>query len=149
MVTKVLLGEGVLTWGRGERISDRYGTVYLIEEGCDSTTTEKPCPSLIGPAVVPLAGRHGELIAVVLSTRKSTHIGDLFRGVSPRIPEVGQAIVLGSGILFWEAAPAPSVGMQVGLRPEVHRDSDWLDIRALYDAHEQTVQLYFQPRGQH
>lgn len=36
-------------------------------------------------------------------------------------------------------------GAQVGLRPDDGRDYDWLDIRALYDAHEQTVELYFQP----
>ncbi|OIM94091.1 hypothetical protein BLN97_12520 [Bradyrhizobium elkanii] len=88
-------------------------------------------------------GRRGDLVAVVKETRESTHIGDLFRGVSPRTPEVGQIIALGSGTLIIE--PAPEGGVMVGLRPDDGRDSDWLRIRALYDAHEQTVDLHFHP----
>lgn len=145
-----ILGEGVLTWARSERVSDRYGTVYLIPEGHNSRTL-KPSRSLIN---LMIAMEHncsrGDLIAVVIEARDSTHIGDLFRGIQPRKPEVGQVIKLGSGHLFFELAPEG--GTQVGLRPDnwktETRPHDWLDPRALYDAHEQTVRLIFHPEGE-
>lgn len=141
--TKILLGTGVLTWDAEERRSDRYGSVYLIPDGHDSWTSD-PSPSQIDPSIASTAmGRRGDLIAVVKDARKSTHIGDLFRGVSPRKPEVGQIIVLGSGSLF--NVPAYHGGIAVGLRPDHGREHDWLNIRALYDAHEQLVELYFHP----
>jgi hypothetical protein len=66
---KTLLGIGVLTWNRPERVSDRYGTVALIADGENSYTT--------GGSYLPLepvCGR-GKLSVVVLETRTSTHIG--------------------------------------------------------------------------
>ena len=140
----ISLGIGTLTWNVNERRSDRYGTVYLIEDGIDSMSDVK-AKSLIRrtPQTDAIQGAAGRLIAVVQTARKSTHIGDLFRGVFPRIPRIGQTIVLGTGKLFFAAAPEG--GSQVGLLPEDGRDSDWLDIRALYDCHEQTVELFFEP----
>ena len=140
MGTKSLLGEGVLTWNSAERRSDRYGTVYLIREGANSFTTER-CMSLIDVRATGLEGRRGELVAVVEKARDSTHIGDLFHGVAPSRPEVGQIIMLGKGTFF--AEPAPDGGVAVGLRPDDGRDSLWLNIHALYKAHEQSVKLYF------
>ncbi|WP_027578459.1 hypothetical protein [Bradyrhizobium sp. Ai1a-2] len=138
-----LLGVGTLTWCGSERRSDRYGTVYLIQDGQTSLTTI-PSPSLIDRETARIFdGHRGDLVAVVKETRESTHIGDLFRGVSPRTPEIGQIIVLGSGALFSE--PAPEGGLMVGLRPNDGRSTDWLNIRALYDAHEQSVELNFHP----
>ena len=122
------LGTGVLTWSPGERISDRYGTVYLLSDlesnevvGLTDTTE----------------GKRGRLIAVVREIRISRHIGDLFHGVFPEIPEVGQKIVLGEGTLFFQDE-------LVGVRPEDGRQAHWLDIRALYRVHEQTVKLLFE-----
>lgn len=137
------LGTGVLTWGRSERVSDRYGAVYLIPDGANSLTSG-PSTSLIDQEeAVALTGFHGKLIAKVIETRESTHIGDLFRGIGPRTPKKGSRLTLGEGTLFVE--PAPDSGVAVGLRPDDGRASDWLKPRALYDAHEQTVELLFQP----
>jgi hypothetical protein len=133
------LGTGVLTWNRDERISDRYGTVYLIDEGHNSNMLE-PSPSII-KSVDGLVGKRGALLARIIESRKSTHIGDLFRGVGPRKRAVGVVLKLGSGELF--AEPAIDGGLCVGLKPGDGRETDWLDIRALYDAHEQTVELAF------
>jgi hypothetical protein len=143
--TRVHLGDGILTWGSNERVSDRYGTVYLMAEG-NSSLTAAPSPSLILlPAVSHHRGKPGKLVVRVLAARDSTHIGDLFRRIFPRRPKVGQEITLGTGVLFSE--PVSDGGVQVGLRPDDGRDHDWLDPRALYDAHEQTVSLYFVPVG--
>jgi hypothetical protein len=144
-VGQTSLGTGVLTWTPYERQSDRYGSVYLIKEGGHSLA-DGPWPSLIDEATaLAFDGLNGELIAVVKIARESTHIGDLFHGVSPRKPEVGQIIVLGKGMLF--RAPAPQGGIGVGLYPADRRATQWLDMRALYDAHEQTVDLSFVPGG--
>lgn len=139
MKTETSLGRGVLTWHRKERVSDRYGAVYLIDEGGNSLTAA-PCPSRV---TIPteIIGKKGTLKAVVLETRQSTHIGDLFRGVGLRTPNVNDVIVFGQGTLF--AEPAIDGGQCVGLKPKNSRKVDWLDIRALYDAHEQTVELIF------
>jgi hypothetical protein len=142
---KTLLGTGVFTWTATERQTNRYGSVYLIKEGGHSLV-EGPWPSLIDETIARrFDGFAGDLIAVVKIARESTHIGDLFHGVYPRKPEVGQIIVLGNGQLF--TLPAPDGGIGVGLRPSDGRTTMWLGIRALYDAHEQTVELSFVPNG--
>lgn len=122
------IGTGVLTWSPGERVSDRYGTVYLLSDlesnevvGLTDTTE----------------GKRGRLIAVVRETRTSRHIGDLFHGVFPEIPEVGQKVVLGEGTLFFQDE-------LVGVRPDDGRQTQWLNLRALYEVHEQTVTLFFE-----
>ena len=127
------IGTGVLSWKRGERISDRYGAVTL--RGAAD-----------GGELVTLArlkeGRAGQLVAYVVEGRVSGHIGDLFRGFFPpgAPPPTGQKITLGAGLLFFERGA-------VGLRPDDGRKVDWLNPEALYVAHEQVVELYFRPDG--
>lgn len=136
-----VIGSGVLTWAKDERVSDRYGTVWLMPEGCSSATAD-PDGSTVEQIVCELSGVFGQLVAVVTATRKSTHIGDLFRGIFPRTPKVGDEITLGKGTLFTEPCPGRS-GLMVGLKPRSSRRHDWLAPRALYDAHEQSVRLEF------
>lgn len=131
---RVLIGVGRLTWRRGERVSDRYGTVFLMPSG-DSMYPPKATLPLIRTA-----GK-GKLVAEVTETRQSTHIGDLFHGYFPVTPKVGEEIELGEGELFYE--DDPEVGDQVGLLPD-DEDGHWLNPPALYRAHEQTVKLYFE-----
>lgn len=141
------IGEGRLTWAKPERITDRYGSIYLIPEGHDSLTPE-PSPSLVlNKQVEPFLGEWGSLVAVVTQARQSTHIGDLFRGIFPTIPEVGEIIELGSGWLFAEQLDWVP-GICVGLEPNDGRDTDWLNPHKLYHAHEQSVKLYFHPKQQ-
>lgn len=137
----IKLGRGVLSWDASERISDRYGTVWLLPEGVNSLIRCDPI-SLIQPRAE-WEGSEGELIAVVTEARDSTHVGDLFHGVSPETPEVGEIIVLGDGQLFFETGTHG--GFFAGLRPLDQRSTLWLDIRKLYRAHEQSVELFFHP----
>ena len=142
MTTPLNIGTGTLTWMRSERITDRYGAVYLIPDGYNSLSRAAP-PSLIEHEVVKTrVGEKGRLIAEVVETRESTHIGDVFRGLYPRTPKRGDRLVLGTGTFFSERN---SEGLTIGVKPDDGRDSDWLDPRALYDAHEQTVTLFFEP----
>ena len=96
---QISLGTGILTWNKSERITDRYGAVYLMEDGRTSFTAG-PSPSVVNAEAVALNGRDGKLTARVISPRTSTHIGDLFRGLAPRTPEVGTLLHLGEGLFF-------------------------------------------------
>jgi hypothetical protein len=129
----IVLGEGRLSWQRTERISDRYGAVILMHDG--DSWTEPSGYAVFDPA---LTGRRGTLVAEVLETRESTHIGDLFHGFSPTTPAVGEQIRLGSGTVFVEYV---NDIWTIGLRPRDGRDVFWLAPNALYRAHEQTVRL--------
>jgi len=80
MSEDVMLGEGVLGWNREERVSDRYGSVILF------TNAIQGCSSSLSMTGKVKEGAYGELIAVVVETRASYHIGDLFRGIFPSTP---------------------------------------------------------------
>jgi len=140
-MTAVTIGEGVLTWRRRERIFDRYGAVSLMAEGGNSLAASVQYVTLERAA----EGQRGRLEAHVLATRQSTHVGDLFRHFSPSTPEVGEVVCLGGpGTLFFEQHDDDDPSYwAVGLRPDDDREVDWLDPRALYRAHEQTVRLVF------
>jgi hypothetical protein len=139
----MILGTGRLTWNGRERRSDRYGTVFLLASGDSTTPDFTITPLVIQPE---LLGVVGTLIARVIETRESTHIGDLFHGVFPITPNVGDLIILGEGALFIEAQSEGSCKWTaVGVKPLDGRSTLWLDIRALYRTHEQTVVLEFVP----
>lgn len=137
-----ILGTGVLTWNATERRSDRYGTVYIMQEGHNSMSSGEPNMQWDTTALRKVEGLRGTLIATVITNRQSTHIGDFFRGVYPSMPEVGEIIHLGEGTAFIESQYAETVTL--GLKPDEWREHDWLDINALYRAHEQTVTLTFE-----
>ena len=79
----ILVGRGVLTWCRSERISDRYGTVWLTENYSEAPA-EIVCPR----------GR-GKLFALVIDARESDHTGDIIRGLYPSKPADGDRFELG------------------------------------------------------
>ena len=126
------LGTGVLNWAGAERRSDRYGCIFLLSSP-DSEERVK--------IIQVKGGTRGRLIAIVKETRQSRHIGDLAHGVFPKTPKVGQRITLGKGTLFFGGY------YTVGLQPNDDRHTPWLDIEALYEAHEQTVTLYFEEQS--
>jgi len=130
----VVLGEGWLNWAPHERITDRYGSVFLQDE------LELPAEW----GIVPASGTPGRLVATVLSARESKHIGDLFRGLRPSTPEPGEVILLGEGQFFIENLNQTHC---VGVRPDPIPESDWMDPMALYRCHSQLVRLTFEPTG--
>lgn len=136
-MTDMLIGTGRLTWARNERVSDRYGSVRLMRSGDSRSTNVEWLPLVIKPEHL---NRPAQLTAVIIETRQSTHIGDLFRGIFPSTPAVGEVIKLGEGLLF---AERDRDGDLVGLIPLDGRADSWLDVEALYRCHEQTVELYY------
>lgn len=142
-MTAIHLGTGVLTWSRGERISGRYGAIWLMEDGYTSLSTDKPGMLLDLKSASEIQGKKGCLVAKVLDPRGSTHIGDFSLGIFPKTPERGEEIKLGAGIAFSE--PNEDAGTAVGLEPADGRANDWLNPEQLYRAHEQLVELRFHP----
>jgi hypothetical protein len=139
----ILLGKGVLTWNATERRSDRYGAVWLMEDGNTSLDPRTPERTLDGKALRSVNGQRGTITAEVIDPRESTHIGDLFRGIFPSRPMKWESITLGSGEVFVEHDD--HAGDVVGIKPDDGRDKDWLNPHALYRAHEQLVELRFHP----
>jgi hypothetical protein len=131
-----LLGRGVLSWDADERQSDRYGTVRLFRH-------HRPHAPFVTIAGAPV-GTIGDLLVRVIETRKSNHVGDVFRKIYPIMPEAGEQIILGVGILARHACEPDYV---VGVIPLGERDKDWLKPKALYRAHDQTVDLIFRTDG--
>ena len=139
------LGTGILTWVGAERRTDRYGSIFLMEDGQTSLTPGDPTIKINRKAAALFDGVKGTLVATVIEKRQSTHIGDFFRGFFPETPEAGERITLGTGTGFIETERAKYA---IGVRPDDSRPHDWLDPKALYRAHEQLVSLTFETESQ-
>lgn len=138
MTTEIQIGTGVLGWERHERVTDRYGSVCLMN---GTTWTAKGKNLRINEKRI---GQRGQLIAEVLETRQSTHLGDWFHGIGPSTPGLGERIVLGEGTLFTQYGKDVE-GTCVGVKPLDGRREFWLSPKALYRANNQTVRLLFAP----
>ena len=130
-----VLGEGVLIWPSFERQSDRYGFVRLLCEPVEGSEH-------VALQLDDLVDLEGTLICEVLETRQSS-VADLFRGLSAETPERGELIELGEGTL------TAGEDNSVGISPNDGREIDWLNPKALYQCHLQTVRLYFLPHTEH
>jgi hypothetical protein len=133
---KILIGTGVLTWNSAERITDRYGSVALMPDGQTSRSGERPYLPISA-----VSGR-GRLVAVVLESRTSTHIGDLFRDIYPSRTAAGSKILLNKrvGTVFLEDSRGQ---ISIGVRPDDQQQcADWLDPHQLYRVHEHLVELW-------
>lgn len=140
------MGRGPLTWNRNERRSDRYGCVYCHAISSAETPLELvELAYMYEETIKKYSGQKGKLTAEIVQTRKSSHVGDLFRGIFPHTPSVGDLIELGNGTLFFETTPGEYFG--VGLLPDDNRETDWLNPQHLYNCHDQTVKLFFYPEG--
>lgn len=131
---KTLVGTGILQWGRAERVSDRYGLIFLSQnpEGNSHVDLKN------------LKSQKGSLSVKITETRKSDHIGDLFRGFRPGGASKGDEVVLGDGTLFYEEVDGVT---GVGVKPSDGRSSDWMNPEKLYYCHNQTVELFFAPES--
>jgi hypothetical protein len=131
---------GIFNWPAGERRSDRYGMIGVYDANYDGTARCKP--SFDVAALRAMAGQRATISATVVETRDSGHIGDLFRGIYPSRPQVGQVFDLGVGELLIDSIEGQTV---FGLSPDDGRDVDWFDPHTLYQLHDQTVELEIKP----
>ncbi len=141
MSNQILIGTGALSWSRYERQDQRYGSVSVFNQNSDDEIITTGA-ELFVDQIKKHVGRKGKLICDILETRKSTHTGDKQYKIYPKTPNVSDKIELGTGELFLQIE---DYGTYVGLKPNDGRHTLWLDIQNLYNAHEQTVNLYFEP----
>lgn len=136
---RALLAHGMLSWASEERVTDRYGAIYLAsgavndKYGSKATYNARLAATMIGKRV--------RLLAKVTASRPSSHVGDLFLKIKPSQPEVGEEIDLGVGIfeegsLEWQDTPT------ISLKPSDGREEFWFDPRKLYRLHDQTLDLF-------
>lgn len=135
----ILVGRGVLSWPGGERGSDRYGVIVTMSDNAEP---------ILAPGAAECEGTRGHLVALVESTKESQHIGDVFRGIFPTTPNVGDEVVLGaSGVLRIVNAWGEATPGGLSIEPDDGRVDDWFDPAALYRCHDQTVSLWFIPEA--
>lgn len=130
---------GILSWLPEERRSDRYGMLLMCPRNYKETTHVTVVLNV--PNVERMAGSRINLRAEVIEARDSGHIGDIFRGIYPSKPEVGQTFDLGTGTLIVAPSGVEESPVTFGLRPDDGRETDWFDPRILYRLHDQTVRL--------
>jgi hypothetical protein len=135
---KIASCTGIFTWDGIERRSDRYGAVNISATDFDSTARVERKFDIDG--LRQLVGKRVSIKARVLAVRDSGHLGDLFRGIFPSRPDVGEVIDLGQGTLAleacsWDEFPA------IALKPPDGRQHDWYAPHKLYRLHDQTVEL--------
>jgi hypothetical protein len=146
MGTKTLLAHGTLSWSGTERRSDRYGEIFLDAvtyalPGADPTVTATPTYNKF--VANRMLNKRVRLTAKVIESRVSGHIGDLFLGIKPSQPEVGEEIDLGvgtfeQGSVEWTTAPT------IRLLPGDGREVFWFDPHKLYRLHDQTIDLFIE-----
>ena len=134
----MLIGKGILTWDGKERREGRYGALKLNQETFKNDV-KRSDTYLDTEAVKSFKGRV-RITCKVLETRESGHIGDVFLGIRPSTPEMGEVIEVGVGLPLleksWDDIPS------LLLTPEDGRLVNWIDPRILYRLHDQTVELY-------
>lgn len=130
---------GIFSWPGAERRSDRYGMLLICPMNYDETA--HATVTLDVPRLERMAGSRVSLRAEVVEARDSGHIGDIFRGLYPTKPDIGETHDLGTGTLRVSPSGFDESPIVFGLEPDDGRDTDWFDPRILYRLHDQTVRL--------
>ena len=134
------LGTGILGWDRQERITDRYGSVFLM----DGVVTETA--NINTDNIDQYLGKKGTLIATVENGSESGHIGDIFHGLGQdEIPSKGEQFELGTGKLFSLSTDEydDHIRLRIGIEPDEDTETFWMDAEALYQVHDSLVTLSF------
>lgn len=123
----MILGTGKFTWDSAERRTNRYGSFTLVDgvEIFDSTI---------------FLNKMVKISCEVLETRKSSHMGDIFLGIYPSTPKVGDVIELGTGIFDIQNSTWNEECPDFFLKNEERREL-WIDPVQLYKVHDQTVRV--------
>jgi hypothetical protein len=133
------LGHGVFEWDGSERRSDRYGSFFLDAKAPEGLEAKCSYDMLLAEK---LEGKRVHIVAVVIATCTSTHIGDMFLKIKPSTPEVGEVVDLGVGVFHCEPCVWDRKLFSVSLIPDDKRKTFWFDPRKLYRLHDQTVDVF-------
>lgn len=123
------IGRGILNWPSNERVSDRYGVITLFTD----EYMEETIPLSIPPHI-----KRAALLVEIVDTRDSQHIGDLFHGIFPITPDIGERFYLcNTGTVHLHED-----GTHLSIIPDDGRDEWWFNPDYLYRSHSQTVDLW-------
>lgn len=121
--------QGILEWPQAERDTGRYGVITLYDG-----------IKMDSKRIIIKTRRtgYGTLSAIVVETRKPFHNGDPRLRRIPKVPNVNDKFILGSGLVSYPDARAICVEpiIQIIGKP-------WMDIDVLYNIVNQTVRIYF------
>ena len=133
------VGHGIFSWNGQERRTDRYGS--FIVDAQNHEQGARAAAYLDLKALKNLVGKRVRVWCVVVETRTSGHIGDLFHGIKPSTPNVGEVVDLGVGTLQLEDAGFNNL-TAITLHPKDGRKTFWIDPRRFYRLHDQTVDVF-------
>jgi hypothetical protein len=149
VMTLQLIGVGVFSWHKNERVSNRYGAFFL---GMESYNGDKAVSYTLHDMdkLTPLIGKRVKVVATVVENRKSGHVGDFFLGVGPTMPQIDDTIEIGVGTLDFNESEdhEPKSWSQFILEPNDGRSELWMDPRKLYNLHDQTVEIWMEETDQ-
>lgn len=134
-----ILGKGIFTWSPEERRSDRYGAFLLENTNYDTDASYSPV--LNQDVFAKYKGKKVKLVAHILETRKSGHIGDAYLKILPSTPDVDAKIEIGNGIFDAEPQSWSHFKKQFVLKPSDGRNMFWINPEILYRLHDQTVEI--------
>lgn len=137
-----LVGVGILSWNGLERRSNRYGSIHLYNKTYKGEHPGVPVRHDY-LTLLRFETKRVRIVAKVIESRESGHIGDIFLGIRPSKTEVGACIDLGIGTLetimnTYDQRP------DLVLHPDDGRSELWFDPRLLYRLHDHTVEIYMQ-----
>jgi hypothetical protein len=145
MNPETLIGIGIFTWNKKERVSNRYGSFFLSFESYEGEKTKLDLDSfgiLNLDLIKDLTNKKVKVTCKVVETRKSSHIGDLFLKIFPTTPELNELVEF-DGILNSEIDQDMD-SLCFILKPEDNRKELWIDPKKLYRLHDQTVEVYME-----
>jgi hypothetical protein len=133
----IRIAHGVFGWDGFERRSNRYGVFHIAAAPCDGPPLAQV--DIAYEKLDEFQGKRVRVVCRVVETRQSKHIGDLFLGIRPTTPEVGEEIDLGAFIF------STTVGYDgkpdFVLKPTDSREELWINPHKLYRLHDQTVDV--------
>ena len=136
-----LIARGIFSWHPAERITKRYGAFMINKESYNREIASNYKFQDMDK-VAPLVGKRVRILASVFQSRYSGHIGDLFLGIYPTQPSVGDTVELGVGVLDYIKDKGCPEWSEFVLHPEDKREELWIDPNKLYTLHDQTVELW-------
>lgn len=136
------LGFGIVSWGRFERIEKRYGYIVLRSKPYGDAVVESVTSDIDESLLQSFQGARVKIMCRVIESRKSGHCGDMFLGIFPTQPSVGDVIELGIGMLCTLPGKGCAGEVQFGLAPYDARRELWIDPHLLYRLHDQTVEVF-------
>lgn len=144
-----VIGQGVFSWERTERVTKRYGSFGVTPSG-NNPRNRSETNFLNVSALLDLEFHRVKITAKVIGLGESEHLGDLYvvdpttgQPIKPSTPKLNEEFVLGVGVLRLMPTDQDFTGkFFIGIQPENMREMFWMDPRTLYQLHEQTVQLF-------